>query len=71
MVGGLGTVTPATDPAREYWLRDDLELDGCAVSWPRTSRRRGSCFGKGVRTVLLDLEGLAASEIAQAAPSGP
>jgi hypothetical protein len=26
---------------------------------------------EGVRTVLLDLEGLAASEIAQAAPSGP
>lgn len=66
-VGGFDTVDPtAQGPAPEQWLRDDMELDRLRTVVGEEIERALQGLSEEARTViLLDLEGLTETEVAQ------
>jgi RNA polymerase sigma-70 factor (ECF subfamily) len=67
VVGGLDTVDPAAQgPAREEWLRDDVELDRLRKIVGEEIEQAMMSLSEEARTViLLDLEGLTEGEVAE------
>ena len=64
-MGGLDTVRPAVDGAREQWLRDDTELDRLRKLVAEDIERALASLSEEARTVvLLDMEGLTETEAA-------
>ncbi len=65
-VGGLDTVHPtAQGPAREQWLRDDVELDRLRSVVADDIEKALMSLSEEARTIiLLDLEGLTEVEVA-------
>jgi len=65
VVGGLDTVRPAVDGAREQWLRDDTELDRLRKLVAEDIERALASLSEEARTVvLLDMDGLTETEAA-------
>jgi RNA polymerase sigma-70 factor, ECF subfamily len=65
VVGGLDTVSPAVDSAREQWRRDDTELDRLRKLVVEDIERAMASLSEEARTViLLDMEGLTETEAA-------
>jgi RNA polymerase sigma-70 factor (ECF subfamily) len=65
-VGGLDTVTPTEGPAAGDWLRGDVELERLRKVVGEEIERAIMTLSEEARTViLLDIEGLTETEVAQ------